>query len=117
MKNLYLLIFILLISKSYTKRCSALLTASSINDCKGLELDEGYSYCCYIVEEFEYLGQDFKLHHCGQLTQGQYDDIDDYLDDVEDLAEKNGLDYDKLSIDCGSNHIMITLISLILFFL
>ena len=59
----------------------------------------------------------FKLHHCGELTQGQYDDIDDYLDDVEDLAEKNGIDYDKLSIECGSNNIMITLISLILFFL
>ena len=117
MKNLYLLIFILLISKSYTTWCSALSTASSINDCKGLELDEGYSYCCYIVEEFEYLGQDYKLHHCGQLTQGQYDDIDDYLDEAEDLAEKNGLDYDELSVDCSSNHIMITLISLILFFL
>ena len=117
MKNLYLLIFILLISKSYTKRCSALLTASSINDCKGLELDEGYSYCCYIVEDFEYLGQDFKLHYCGELTKGQYDDIEDYIDDTEDLAEKNGIDYDELSVDCSSNHIMITLISLILFFL
>ena len=117
MKNLYLLIFILLISKSYTAYCSALLTASSINDCKGLELDEGYSYCCYIVEEFEYLGQDFKLHHCGELTKGQYDDIGDYIDDTLDLAEKNGIDYEELSVYCSSNHIMITLISLILFFL
>ena len=117
MQNMYLLIFSLLISQSYTRKCSAEVTASSINDCKGLELDEGYSYCCYIVEDFEYLGQDFKLHHCGQLTKGQYDDIGDYIDEAEDLAEKTGIDYDELSVDCSSTYIMITLISLILFFL
>ena len=117
MKSMYLLIFILFISQSYTRRCAAEASASSINDCKGLELDEGYSYCCYIVEDFEYLGQDFKLHHCGQLTKGQYDDIDYYIDEAEDLAEKTGIDYDELSVDCSSTYIMITLISLILFFL
>ena len=117
MKSMYLLIFILFISQSYTRRCAAEASASSINDCKGLELDEGYSYCCYIVEDFEYLGQDFKLHHCGELTKGQYNDIEDYIDDTLDLAEKNGIDYEELSVYCSSNHIMITLISLILFFL
>ena len=77
----------------------------------------GYSYCCYAIEDFEYLGENLKLRHCFELTQGQYDDIDDYIDDVEDEAEKHDIDYDELSVDCSSNHIMISLLSLILFFL
>ena len=49
---------------------------------------------------------------CITVTKAQYDDIDDAIETIE---KEEGADIDTL--DCGSNYIIISLLSLILLFL
>ena len=49
---------------------------------------------------------------CFSVTKAQYDDIDDAIETIE---KEDEVDIDTL--DCGSNYIIISLLSLILLFL
>ena len=54
---------------------------------------------------------------CGFVTKDEYDDIDDYIDKSEELSEAAGLSDVDISIDCGSNYLLISLLLLFLLFL
>jgi len=54
--------------------------------------------------------------YCLPLTKDEYDKIDDFVDAAE-KGVGEGSEIDDYSIDCASNYIMISLLSLILLFL
>ena len=112
-KTLFLLIAILLVAKfncddDEDEYCSG-DTANSVDDCQKLKLYTAdgveYKHCCFL--EAKVKSEDIKW--CIPLTQKDYDEIDDYID-------KNK-EYSDVSIDCDSNYIMVSLLSLILLFL
>ena len=77
-------------------------TPSKAKDChdRPLSPNTDYKYCCFL--KFK----DGELE-CESMTQKEYDEI-------EDLMDKSG---EVESIDCGSNYIIISLLSLMLLFL
>ena len=110
MKTLYVLLVLTLIAQCLSTKCVGAPQPSKAEDCNNRELDSGYYRCCFV--EFEMKGIETK--GCTPLTKEQYDDIDDYIDKAKDDAEVTVEDF---SIDCGSNYIVISILSLILLFI
>ena len=78
------------------------------DECNKIGPDEGGYRCCFIKGKFA--GESWE--GCASVTKTQYDDIDDAIEAYEKAW---GADID--SLDCGSNYIIISLLSLILLFL
>ena len=113
MKTLYVLLVLTLIAQCLSTECEDGTQPSKAEDCNNRELDSGYYRCCFMEVETKKSG---KTKYCGPVTKEQYDDIDDYIDEVE-KAEKDTVDVEDFSIDCGSNYIVISILSLILLFI
>ena len=77
------------------------------DECNKINPGDGFYRCCFIKGKFK--GESGES--CTSVTKAQYDDIDDAIE----AYEKAGYDID--SLDCGSNYIIISLLSLILLFL
>ena len=114
-KSVFLLIAILLVAKfncedgdDDDEYCSGKV-AKSVDDCQKLKLftEDGveYKHCCFLEAKHE--GKDIKW--CVPLTQKDYDEIDDYID--------NQKTYSDVSLDCSSNYIIVSILSLILLIL
>jgi len=111
MKTLYVLLVLTLIAQCLSTKCEDGTQPSKAEDCNNRELDSGEYRCCFIEYEMKGFG---KIKACGAVTKEQYDDIDDYIDDSENQA---GDIVEDFSIDCGSNYIVISILSLILLFI
>ena len=112
MKTLYVLLVLTLIAQCLSTKCLDPTKPSKAEDCNNRELESSVYYrCCFY--EVEVKGSE-KIKYCGPVTKEQYDDIDDYVDDYEDKA---GDTVEDFSIDCGSNYIVISILSLILLFI
>ena len=111
MKTLYVLLVLTLIAQCLSTKCGDAPLPTKAEDCNNRELDSGEYRCCFIEVEIKKVG---KSKVCGAVTKEQYDDIDDYVDDYEDKA---GDTVEDFSIDCGSNYIVISILSLILLFI
>lgn len=103
-KAFFLLLIAFLISQ-YDGRICADITATptKASDCNDREKDEGTYRCCYLEAS--------GLKMCVPFNKEQYDAIADAVDQYKNQG------YKDISIDCGANYIMLSLISLILFFL
>ena len=112
-KLLYLLLFALIMQSYWDDDDDGNVCAkdnpSGADDCEKLNAGEGY-HCCFW--ESEYKGQTSKV--CAPVSNADYDDIKDYISKLEDKAEDDDA---ELSIDCISDYITISLLSLILIFL
>ncbi len=62
-------------------------------------------------------GEKVSAKTCESLTKTQYDDIDDFIDDVEDMCEMIGCDGVGVDVGCGSDCVIIPLLSLIMLLL
>ena len=114
MKNTLFLTFAILLVLQFnfvTNSCSG--DASNVEDCQKMTLGSGEYKCC--LWEGEWDGGSGS--GCYPVTQDQYDNIDDYIDKQEENAENAGLDDYELDIDCSSNYLLISLLSLILLIL
>ena len=111
MKTLYVLLVLTLIAQCLSTKCVDLTQPSKAEDCNNRELDSGVYRCCFIEVEIKGFG---KNKYCGAVTKEEYDDIDDYIDKAEKAA---GDTVEDFSIDCGSNYIVISILSLILLFI
>jgi hypothetical protein len=108
-KTFFLLLIAFLIMQYDGKDCMLGGATTGADDCNGRDKGKDpsgneYYRCCYFES-----GQ---TKMCLPVTKDQYDDIDDAIDKYEDQPG-----YEEVSIDCGANYIMISLISLILLFL
>ena len=111
MKNTLFLTFAILLVLQFnfvTNDCDG--SASSVEDCQKMTLGTGEYKCCLF--EAEYDGGSGS--YCSGLSQDEYDNIDDYIDKAEENA---GLADYELDIDCSSNYLIISLLSLILLIL
>ena len=111
MKTLYVLLVLTLIAQCLSTKCGDSTKPSKAEDCNNRELDSGEYRCCFVEYEVKGFGE---MKACGAVTKEQYDDIDDYIDKNEDLL---GDTVEDFSIDCGSNYIVISILSLILLFI
>lgn len=103
-KAFFLLLITFLISQYDGRICSDITAApTKASDCNDREKEAGTYRCCY----FEASG----LKMCVPFNKEQYDAIADAIDQYKNQG------YKDISIDCGANYIMLSLISLILFFL
>ena len=111
MKTLYALLIILLFAQIICQEDDVVLCDSAkkknADECNKINPVEGFYRCCFIKGKFEGESEE----GCISITKAQYDDIDDAIE----AYEKAGGDVD--SLDCGSNYIIISLLSLILLFL
>ena len=118
MKGLHMLLAVLILSlyccQEKEEYCDTDIKANGIDDCKNLKLDEEEMYkCCFA--EGKGNGQTEK--NCWPVTKGEYDEIKDFIKTLESEAKKDaGFDV-EYSVDCSSNYIIISLLSLILLFL
>ena len=78
------------------------------DECNKIGPDDGDYRCCFIKGKFG--GKSWE--GCTSVTKAQYDDIDDAIE-----AYEKAMEADIDSLDCGSNYIIISLLSLILLFL
>ena len=111
MKNTLFLTFAILLVLQFnfvTNDCSG--DASKVEDCQSKTLGTGEYKCCLYETEWD----GGSGSGCIPLTQDQYDNIDDFIDKEE---ENSGLDDIDIDIDCNSNYLLISLLSLILLFL
>ena len=112
MKTLYALLIILLFAQII---CDADGVVScddaekkNADECNKISPNEGDYRCCFVKAKTD----EGNFEGCTSVTKAQYDDIDDAIETIE---KEEGADIDTL--DCGSNYIIISLLSLILLFL
>ena len=60
-------------------------------------------------------GQTTESKFCVPVTQDQYDNIKDYIDKLKKKSKEQGIEVKKLSVDCSSNFLVFSSLSLILF--
>ena len=105
MRSLLFMIMAILLLSCVNSKCQGKEEASSVKDCKGKTLEEGYKYCCYVDA-----GDDDKV--CVPLTQDNYDNIKDYIKKIEE-----GENVKIKNLDCKSNYLKFCLISLLVILL
>ena len=131
MRSYQIYVFILLIILIHTEdSCSRkdgfTVIPSQASDCNGRlstsEKDKGYTHCCYVkydkIEKI--LGQTSnsqgklvdRTASCEHVRQKTFDNINKYIEISEIFYG-----YDKYEIDCYSQYIKLSLVSLILFFI
>lgn len=103
-KALYLLFAILLLAKlNSADKC---YDDGSKLSCDKRELDNGYYRCC----KMEYKLEGTKLEDCVPVTEDQYKKIKDTLKEFKNKAE---VKVEDVKIDCSSNYMIISLLTLI----
>ena len=125
-KAIYLLLLSLLLSQIYCDTTPADYknycgyeedgTVKDEDNCHNRKLEDGDYRCCFVEVEGTFQGQKRESKSCLPLTKDEYDKIDDLVD-AQKKAVGEGNQIDDSSIDCASNYIMISLLSLILLFL
>ena len=116
MKTLYILLVALFFSLSYcdeedeTAGCAFYSGSTGVEDCNSRKSPDDSSYyrCCFVEIE----GNGSELKTCVALTKEKYDDIDGTIKSIKEQG-----DFDDVEIDCDSNYIILSLLSLILFLL
>ena len=109
----YYILLIILLSLSYvqsqeSKKCEEVV-ASTVDECRDKISQEyknsGY-HCCLLVGK-----KNVQNSMCKYLTEEDYNDINDYIGDIEDSG------YKDVSVDCKSYYLQIGILSLLLFLL
>ena len=113
MKPLYILLVALFFSLSHcddegeATACSLTAPATGVEDCNSRKnpKDTNEQVCC--LAKYKLAGAD--LQACVSLSEDQYDDIDETIENA-----KKDQGFEELDIDCNSNYIILSLLSLIL---
>ena len=111
--TLFLFLAILLISYSYQSECDDKVTAENKKDCNSLKVSEGYYKCCFAHYKGKGNGEKGEYKTCQEIDQETYNRIKDYIKEEEKAAKNSGGKL-TLKIDCSSNYLLISTMSLIL---
>ena len=84
------------------------------SDCKNRKVSPGFYKCCYFEVKISSKGQTFQTKTCNDITEDQYYHLKEYTEETKKTSKEYGLDVQKLYIDCGSNYLVFSLLSLIL---
>ena len=123
-KTLYLLLVLLLLSKfncqDEEEEQPDEGECKGDSNCENLKVGKGYYKCCLFEAEADQAIDDDgskTIKSCFPITKADYDDIKDYIKNYENnVKNKQNIEAD-VSIDCASNYVMISLLSLIILFL
>ncbi len=120
MKALFsLLIIIFLFQYSKETACNSKSNPSVVKDCIEIELEEEENKCClfsYSINDTISIKEE-KL--CIGLTEEQYEDIKNvFKTEVEKRENKEkGITVQHADIDCGTNYLIVSILSLIILLL
>ena len=82
------------------------------------ELENNAYKCCLMKYKYETSNMDRIEYDCVPITQEEYNDIDKFIDSVEDNYDKLKIDFTIKKLDCKSNYLKtILILSLSLLFL
>ena len=112
-KYIILLCAILIFYVECDKGCEG-TSASSANDCKNLNLTEAdKDYCCYL----HYKSDSGVAKVCTEIAKVSYDNIDEFIDDIEKDEKIVKVNGKVKKLDCNSHYLKISLLSLLLILL
>ena len=124
-KTLFFLLLILFLSQYYCQDEEGYVESecwtddekvSGKKDCKDRKLGTGEYRCCYVkAKGKDEDGEKRTAEYCMPIDEENYKRIKDYIKDME----KKGKNYDLdiKSMDCNSNYLLISIMSLILLLL
>ncbi len=116
MKPLYILLVALFFSLSHcddegeATACSLMAQATGVEDCNSRKNPKDTTEYACCLAKYKLAGVD--LQACVSLSEDQYDDIDETIESFK----KSG-NLEELDIDCNSNYIILSVLSLILLLL
>ncbi len=87
-----------------------------VERCKDTAVEESGDHCCFMKASLEMAGQKGEISGCYEITQAEYDKIDEKIDNMEKEAKNQG-GKASFDIDCKSSYIALSLFSLLLFIL
>ena len=118
MKLIHVLLILLLAYLYNADACSERTDPTKASDCHGLDVnkDLGYIKCCYYNKRY-FLNGNLAANstQCIPKTQEEYDDL--YKEEKSLRGQINALGgvIDSLVVDCSSNYLYISLLSLMVF--
>ncbi len=112
MKSLVLLISIEMVS--FVLNDSSGGKASKYDDCKNLKLEESTNHCCFAEFEATIDGKEEKGKECVEITQKEYENIKDYVNEILSYGEKKGAKDYSYDIDCSCSYLTKSLLGLII---
>ena len=101
MKSIYLL-FLLISIKCISRFCGEQESASGPDECQNYVLPAGYHLCCYLFLNYTYYGKIETKSTCNPLTEYDYRNIIEYIENIKKEYEKTGT-LNNLEIDCGDH--------------
>ena len=118
MKLLHALLIILLAYLYNADPCTDKEDPTKAGDCTGLEVDKekGYIKCCYYNKRYFVSGKLAEnTTKCVHKKQVAYDDLYKEEKSLKGAIKASGGVIDSLIVDCSSNYLYISLLSLIIF--
>ena len=119
MKILHFLLIILLVSISSALKCNSTdVEPEQAKECNIRDKSiDNMERCCYVYQKYFLMGGLEKGKFCTPLTKIEFENIKDVIKSYKDAIEKLGGIIDTFEIDCSSNYIYISLLSLMIFLL
>jgi len=116
MKALYALLIILLLSINKTEKCQG-SEPTQASSCHSRDKTGNEFRCCYVNQKYYLMGTLEKGKFCQAVTKSEFDNINDLVKSLKAGVEKMGGIFEIFEIDCSSNYLYISLLSLIIFLL
>ena len=119
-KTLFLILVILLLSKFYCQddytesECEKKEGAKKKKDCNGLGVSKNAYKCCYVKTEGSIKGQSLDDESCMEIDKESYDKIKEFIEKQEKDVKEAGGKLEVKKLDCSSNYLLISIMSLIL---
>ena len=99
------------------KTCFSKGEANSSIDCKDMSVIKDGNHCCYLKASSKVGGEKYEASGCWEITQEEYDKIDDTIKKLVEEMEKTGDSVKIETLDCKSSYIVLSLFSLLLLLL
>ena len=118
MSQLYLTVLLIIFSYCICINCKDVTNPSGPGSCKGLELSEGSTQCCYLRRKYHSVLRPIEDYRACLENNAEID-WKKFMDDLRKVVISAGGIIDEWDCQCfdHSNYITISLLSLLLFLL
>ena len=118
MKALYVLLVILLLSQYKAEKCDSDTLPTQPIDCHNREKSSQNEHkCCYVYQKYFLIGTLRREKLCNPVTKNEFDNIENVINSLKGGIEKLGGIIDTIDVNCSSNYLYISLLSLMIFLL